>query len=90
MGDELREVIKGYLAKLEEDGSTFSLASAQKTASEGANNEPFFWLKALRWCPRELLDLVNSKACRGMLGALHIVFRLNRDACQERSCSTTL
>jgi hypothetical protein len=23
-------------------------------------------LRALRWCPQELLDLVNSKACRGV------------------------
>jgi len=65
MADELRELIKGFLAKLEEDGLSFSLASAQRTIHEGANKEPFFWLKALRWCPRELLDLVNSKACRG-------------------------
>ena len=66
MGDELRDLIKGFLAKLEEDGSTFSLACSQKTIHEGANDDPFSWLKALRWCPRELLDLINSKACRGM------------------------
>ena len=26
----------------------------------------FSWMKALRWCPHHLLDLINSKACRGM------------------------
>jgi len=67
IGDELRELIKGFLAKLQEDGSTFSTASVQKTMRKEANDEPFFWLKALRWCPRELLDLVNSKACRGAI-----------------------
>ncbi|KAI6135072.1 hypothetical protein EV401DRAFT_2052575 [Pisolithus croceorrhizus] len=25
------------------------------------------WVKALRWCPRVLLDLINSKACRGAI-----------------------
>lgn len=29
----------------------------------------FFWLRALRWCPQGLLDLVNSKACRGKISA---------------------
>lgn len=67
MADELRELIKGFLAKLEEDDPTFSLAATQRTICEGSSDdEPFFWMKALRWCPRELLDLVNSKACRGL------------------------
>lgn len=67
MGDELRELIKGFLARLEEDGSTFSMESIQRIFQEtsGDSDDPLFWLKALRWCPRELLDLVNSKACRG-------------------------
>ena len=25
------------------------------------------WQRVLRWCPRELVDLVNSKACRGAI-----------------------
>jgi hypothetical protein len=29
------------------------------------DRDKFDWLRALRYCPRELLDLVNSKACRG-------------------------
>ena len=23
------------------------------------------WTRALRWCPQDILDLINSKACRG-------------------------
>lgn len=65
MGDDLRELIKGYLAKLEEDGPTFSLDSIRRNLEH--SQEPFSWMKALRWCPRELLDLVNSKACRGAI-----------------------
>jgi DNA mismatch repair protein MLH3 len=65
-GDELRDLIKGFLAKLETDGSAYSLPSEEPpTESESLDrSDTFFWLKALRWCPRELLDLVNSKACR--------------------------
>ncbi|KIM91200.1 hypothetical protein PILCRDRAFT_1386 [Piloderma croceum F 1598] len=80
MADELRELIKGFLAKLDEGGLTSSFASAQKTIHEGANEEPFFWLKALRWCPRELLDLVNSKACRG---AIMFNDSLTKSQCQQ-------
>jgi DNA mismatch repair protein MLH3 len=65
-GDELRELIKGFLAKLEMDGPT-PLPSVDPTAHDDSSgsNDKFLWLKVLRWCPRELLDLVNSKACRG-------------------------
>ena len=98
MADELRELIKGFLAKLGEGGLTSSFASAQRTIHEGASEEPFFWLKALRWCPRELLDLVNSKACRGMwvykiafcppqcelrLGAIMFNDSLTKGQCQQ-------
>jgi DNA mismatch repair protein MLH3 len=99
MADELRELIKGFLAKLDEGGLTSSIASAQRTINEEASEEPFFWLKALRWCPRELLDLVNSKACRGTwvyskivfclpqcalcLGAIMFNDSLTKDQCQQ-------
>lgn len=63
MGDELRDLVKGFLGKLQEDGMVSS-ASVNMTVGEAAQ-DAHFWLKALRWCPRELLDLVNSKACRG-------------------------
>ena len=38
-----------------------SVTSYRSEAHEGQLD----WLKALRWCPRQLLDLINSKACRG-------------------------
>ena len=28
------------------------------------------WLRALKLCPRELVELVNSKACRGQSGSM--------------------
>ncbi|KAF9238762.1 hypothetical protein BU15DRAFT_88220 [Melanogaster broomeanus] len=38
------------------------------------------WVKALRWCPRELLDLINSKACRG---AIMFNDPLNSEQCER-------
>ena len=61
MEDELCNLIKGFLAKLDVDGSTW----VTQVASSGDDIHSIYWLKALRWCPEELLDLVNSKACRG-------------------------
>lgn len=55
LADELRELVKGFLARLELDGAAYKVT----TSSKG------HWTTALRWCPRELLDLINSKACRG-------------------------
>ncbi|KAF8530908.1 hypothetical protein JB92DRAFT_2854261 [Gautieria morchelliformis] len=57
VADELREVVKGFLARLEVDG-----VACQPPTSSDAH-----WTTALRWCPRELLDLINSKACRGAI-----------------------
>ncbi|OCH95920.1 hypothetical protein OBBRIDRAFT_766580 [Obba rivulosa] len=68
-GDELRDVVKGYLAKLDAEGFPPMMAdpiSIPTSASE-PNETGFFWQKALRWCPRELLELINSKACRGAI-----------------------
>lgn len=55
LADELRELVKGFLARLEFDSAAYKVT----TSSKG------HWTTALRWCPRELLDLINSKACRG-------------------------
>ncbi|KAH9899633.1 hypothetical protein C8Q73DRAFT_329317 [Cubamyces lactineus] len=63
-GDELRDLIKGYLAKLESDGlEGLSIPNSLSQASGGSPKHG--WQKALRYCPRQLVDLVNSKACRG-------------------------
>ncbi|EMD40424.1 hypothetical protein CERSUDRAFT_130259 [Gelatoporia subvermispora B] len=66
-GDELRDVVKGYLAKLDVDGLppvSHDALLATDASMDGAN---LLWQKALRWCPRELLELINSKACRGAI-----------------------
>jgi len=67
LGDELRELIKGFLAKLETD-IFYALPPPDILEDE---KDEFGWFKALRWCPRELVELVNSKACRGELGEIH-------------------
>ncbi|KAH7930648.1 hypothetical protein BV22DRAFT_1124687 [Leucogyrophana mollusca] len=65
LGNELQELIKGFLAKLESDQSSPPESSVPLTSEEEVDE--LLWVKALRWCPRELLDLVNSKACRGAI-----------------------
>ncbi|KAI0832649.1 hypothetical protein BC628DRAFT_1441564 [Trametes gibbosa] len=60
-GEELRELIKGYLAKLESDGIDLEGTRPQHDGDLQG------WQRALRYCPRELVDLVNSKACRGAI-----------------------
>ena len=62
VGDELRDLVKGYLAKLETDGVDGVLQAAGSQVGAGEEGS---WQKALRWCPQELVDLINSKACRG-------------------------
>ncbi|KAG1892183.1 hypothetical protein F4604DRAFT_13425 [Suillus subluteus] len=64
MNDELRDLVKGYLGTLESEGASLPNLSQQKDTDNTKDDESR-WLKALRWCPQELLDLINSKACRG-------------------------
>ncbi|KAI0375882.1 hypothetical protein BV20DRAFT_1008769 [Pilatotrama ljubarskyi] len=65
-GDELREMIKGYFAQLESDGAE-GIAQSQPAVPKGHDDHPHAWQKAMRYCPRELVDLVNSRACRGAI-----------------------
>ncbi|KAJ6572598.1 hypothetical protein B0H10DRAFT_2237504 [Mycena sp. CBHHK59/15] len=62
LDDELRNFVKAFLARLEDD----RLAPHPEATSSEEDDE-FHWLRALRWCPQQLLDLVNSKACRGAI-----------------------
>ncbi|KAG9218816.1 hypothetical protein CCMSSC00406_0001070 [Pleurotus cornucopiae] len=64
-GHELRDLIKAFLAQLNGESSRGTPNDVQDS-SQGDHA----WLKALRWCPRELVELVNSKACRGKFGYL--------------------
>jgi DNA mismatch repair protein MLH3 len=66
---ELTELIKSYLAWLDEEGGAESVCAAAASAAMGrgadfgrAEDDS---MGALRFCPREILDLINSKACRG-------------------------
>ncbi len=61
-GDELRDFIKGFLGQIQ-SGELFS-DSGLDLPSEADRGE-FAWLKAVRHCPKGLLELINSKACRG-------------------------
>lgn len=59
----MQELIKGYIGALE--SRELEPRDLPSQHDSGSLDEETQWLKALRWCPRELLDLINSKACRG-------------------------
>jgi DNA mismatch repair protein MLH3 len=58
-GDELQNLLKGCLAKYKVEGCPRWSHSPMGELPEKE------WLRALKLCPRELVELVNSKACRG-------------------------
>lgn len=62
-GDELRDFIKGFLGQIQSGELLFS--DSRLDFPPEANQDEFLWLKAVRRCPRGLLELINSKACRG-------------------------
>ncbi|KAK0190644.1 hypothetical protein F5146DRAFT_930734 [Armillaria mellea] len=62
VGDELRDLVKGSLSNPDLSGDP-----AVEDSTPESDENSFVWLKALRWCPRELMDLINSKACRGAI-----------------------
>ncbi|KAJ7044715.1 hypothetical protein C8F04DRAFT_1069288 [Mycena alexandri] len=64
LDDELRDFVKTFLAKLEND---LPAAQQPRRSETDVAEDEFHWLRALRWCPQQLLDLVNSKACRGAI-----------------------
>ncbi|KAI9068501.1 hypothetical protein FKP32DRAFT_1561492 [Trametes sanguinea] len=83
-GDELRELIKSYLAKLEADGPEgvpppYSGPGLSQGSTETLAHS---WQRALRYCPRALIDLANSKACRGTI--------MFNDALTLEQCRTLL
>ncbi|KZT71436.1 hypothetical protein DAEQUDRAFT_666030 [Daedalea quercina L-15889] len=89
-GSELRDLVKGYIAKLEAEGtSVFTSIPRDDELSDEEDSSSVRWQKAMRWCPRELHDLVNSKACRGAImfndtltheQCIHLVAELARTA----------
>ena len=53
------------MARLEIDG-------IQDVTNPREDGDVSNWQKALRWCPQELVELINSKACRGMVVLLTV------------------
>ncbi|KAJ7126385.1 hypothetical protein C8R43DRAFT_1028784 [Mycena crocata] len=66
LDDELRDLVKAFLAKAESDPSWTERRTENDPTASDEDGE-FYWLRALRWCPQQLLDLINSKACRGAI-----------------------
>ncbi|EIN10511.1 hypothetical protein PUNSTDRAFT_125326 [Punctularia strigosozonata HHB-11173 SS5] len=61
-GNQLQEFVKTYIAQLTSEGE---FASGPQTAEDPADEGS--WQSALRWMPGALLEMVNSKACRGAI-----------------------
>ncbi|PPQ70442.1 hypothetical protein CVT26_013936 [Gymnopilus dilepis] len=76
-GDELRDLVKGFLGQIQ-SGELFSDAGLLLPSQEDQEN--LLWFKAIRNCPRGLLDLVNSKACRG---AIMFNDSLSKNQCEK-------
>ncbi|KIL00522.1 hypothetical protein PAXRUDRAFT_129656 [Paxillus rubicundulus Ve08.2h10] len=87
LGHELQELIKGYLGALESQELGVWNSSSQHDL--GDSDKEMQWVKALRWCPRGLLDLINSKACRG---AIMFNDSLDPEQCERlvKQLSTTI
>lgn len=73
---ELQDLTKAFLAQLEEEGREYWPPPGPMLPPN--NVEPHLvdettvnfdtnWTRALRWCPQDILDLINSKACRGAI-----------------------
>lgn len=73
---ELQDLTKNFLAQLEADdtehwprhGPMTPLDVELNPVDETALKADTNWTRALRWCPQDILDLINSKACRGANG----------------------
>jgi len=67
---ELEDLIKGFLTEWE-SGSILAPTQSQPPKSDERVGEDgqdeFKWQKMMRRCPRGLIELVNSRACRGAI-----------------------
>ncbi|KAL5507833.1 MLH3 [Sanghuangporus vaninii] len=77
---DLRELVKRYLARLESENINNYRVDTQQLSSAVGDIDAFTWLKALRNCPRELVELINSRACRG---AIMFNDRLSMEQCKR-------
>lgn len=60
-GDHLRDLIKNYLLECESSGYSLPTPTPAGTGESGTRQ------RHIRGCPKDLVDLVNSKACRGAI-----------------------
>ncbi|KAL5487622.1 MLH3 [Sanghuangporus weigelae] len=77
---DLCELVKGYLARFESGNINNCSMHTQQLSSAVDDVDAFTWLKALRNCPRELVELINSRACRG---AIMFNDRLSMEQCKR-------
>ena len=59
--------MRSYLTTLEEEDPESVLRAGRVGGGTGEEGETAGWQRALRWCPRGLVELANSKACRGAI-----------------------
>ena len=57
--------MRGYLTTLEEEDPESVLRAGRAGNGTGETGDMAGWQRALRWCPRGLVELANSRACRG-------------------------
>ncbi len=80
MGDELQKFLREHTEQLRMDDVLPSLEYEEQETDHGGLR----WQKALRWCPKGLLELVNSRACRGFVRSLiHKATRLTLSRCHH-------
>ncbi|KAJ8086934.1 DNA mismatch repair protein [Marasmius tenuissimus] len=72
-------MVKSFLAQVDSD-HLLDVLRHRIPVSESEQRKESNWLKALRWCPSHLLELVNSKACRG---AIMFNDPLNNEQCER-------
>ena len=60
--NELQALLKGALGEIQSGTLSIDILSIPSRQGLVGKHD---WLPALRWCPRSLVELINSKACRG-------------------------
>ncbi|KAH9061004.1 hypothetical protein EDB87DRAFT_1613192 [Lactarius vividus] len=69
VGEKLltRDELRNFLREYTEQSGTDDVLPALGSEGQEIDQDSPTWHKALRWCPKGLLDLVNSRACRGAI-----------------------
>ncbi|KAK1925298.1 hypothetical protein DB88DRAFT_483462 [Papiliotrema laurentii] len=78
-GEELERLIKLYLPRLEASGGELRAMLATCETPTGQSG-PTDTVRALMWMPQEMVELANSKACRG---AVMFGDKLDREQCER-------